>query len=338
MSILNEFETEVNGKICETGTGEILIDKSESGKVRGWNEKKKLNLQMCDLYQKAMLMDETIILPARLQQMRDCASYLIFSEKEGKKKLTDANFCRIRLCPICNWRKSLKLFAQVSEITDVILNEKPTARFIFLTLTVKNPKADELKKTLNSMNEGFKYLVQKSRNFAPAKLLKENLMGYLKAIEITYNAKSDSYHPHFHILLEVRPSYFGKGYIKREKYQEMWKQALKLDYLPQVDVRVVKNATSRAIAELSKYPVKTADLLKLKNESQAVDALITLHNSMHNRRLITFGGDFKKIRARLKLDDIETGSLVHTETNSENLNGVAYTLFRYDVGCGCYIC
>lgn len=335
---IDEFSVEVNNRICETGTGEILTDVAESGKTRNWSDKKSMNLKMSDLYQKAMQIDETVMSPSRLQQMRDCASYLVFGQKEGKKKLVDANFCRVRLCPMCNWRKSLKLFAQVSEITDVLLAEKPSVRFIFLTLTVKNPIAEELTKTLNQMNEGFQWLVQKSKTFAPAKKLKENLLGYLKSTEITYNSKTNTYHPHFHVLFEVKSSYFATGYIKQKDYVQMWKSALKLDYDPQVDVRNIKNATSRVIAEVAKYPVKTADLLKLKNETQAVNALITLHHAMHKRRLITFGGDFKDIRRRLKLDDVEEGSLIHTETKTEGLNNVAYTLFKYDVGCGCYIC
>ena len=118
----------------------------------------------------------------------------------------------------------------------------------------------------------------------------------------------------------------------------MWQQALHLDYLPQVDVRVIKNSTSHTIAEMSKYPVKTADLLKIKDDDKAVKALITLHNAMFKRRLVTFGGIFKDIKARLKLDDLEDGSLVHTESKSEGLNGVAYTLFRYSKVYGCYIC
>lgn len=338
MSSINEFEVEVNNRICETGTGEILTDVADSGKTRNWSDKKIMSLKMSDLYELAIKKDESIMSMSRLQQMRDCASYLVFGQANGKKKLVDANFCRVRLCPMCNWRKSLKMFAQVSEITDVILAEKPTVRFIFLTLTVKNPIATELTKTLNVMNEGFKYLVQKSKTFAPAKKLKENLLGYLKSTEITYNSKTDTYHPHFHILLEVKSSYFSTGYVKQSEYKEIWKQALKLDYEPQVDVRNIKNATSRVIAEVAKYPVKTADLLKLKDQNQAVNALIILHHAMHKRRLITFGGDFKDIRRRLKLDDIEEGSLVHTETKTEGLNNVAYTLFKYDVGCGCYIC
>ena len=338
MNIVDEFSVEVNNRICETGTGEILQDKSESGKTRGWDDKKKMNLQMSDLYEKAMQIDETLMTPARLQQMRDCANYLVFSDEGGKKKLVDANFCRIRLCPMCNWRKSLKMFSQVSEITDVMMSEVKV-RFIFLTLTVKNPVAEDLIATLNQMNEGLKYLLQKSKTFAPAKVLKQNLLGYLKSTEITFNSKTNTYHPHFHILLAVRPSYFDTGYIKRQQYQEMWQQALKLNYLPQVDVRVIRNATSRTIAEMSKYPVKVADLLKIQDQDKAVKALITLHSSMFKRRLVTFGGLFRDIKARLKLDDIEDGSLIHTESKSESgLNGVAYTLFQYNKIYGCYIC
>lgn len=337
MNIVDEFETKVNNRTCETNTGEILIDTSESGKVRNWDEKKKMNLKMSDLYEKAMRQDDSIMSPARLQQMRNCANYLVFSDVGGKKKLVDANFCRVRLCPMCNWRKSLKMFSQVSEVTDVMMSEVKV-RFIFLTLTVKNPSADELKEILDKMNEGLKYLLQKSRNFASAKVLKQNLLGYLKSTEITYNVKNDSYHPHFHCLLAVRPSYFDTGYIKRKEYQLMWQQALHLNYLPQVDVRVIKNATARTIAEMSKYPTKTVDLLKIKDQDKAVNALIVLHNAMFKRRLVTFGGLFRDIKARLKLDDIEEGSLVHTESKSEGLNGVAYTLFQYNKIYGCYIC
>ena len=108
MSSISEFEIEVNGKIYETNTGEVLTDVSDSGKIRNWDEKKKLNLQMAELYLKAMRIDDTVMTPARLMQMRNCASYLVFGDVGGKKKLTDANFCRVRLCPVCNWRKSLK--------------------------------------------------------------------------------------------------------------------------------------------------------------------------------------------------------------------------------------
>ena len=339
----SEFETIFDGKVVEVNTGEILEDKTSTGKVRDWDGKKGMNLKMSDLYERAMRTlsaGDKLITPARLQDMRDCGSFLIFGmTKDKERKLVQANFCHMRMCPTCNWRRSLKLFAQVSQITEVLMREQPSTRFVFLTLTVRNPSATELSPMLDKMNEGFKYLVDKHKTFAPAQKLKDNLLGYLKAIETTYNSKDDTYHIHIHCLLAVRSSYFsGRGYIKQKEYVDMWQKAMHLDYTPSVDVRVVKNSSARAIAEIAKYPTKIADILSLSNENQAIGALITLHRTFHHRRLVTFGGVFRKIKASLKLDDVEAGDLTHVETESKELNYIGYTMFKYHKVFGCYIC
>ena len=48
-------------------------------------------------------------------------------------------------------------------------------------------------------------------------------------------------HPHFHVILAVRSSYFKNLYIKQDEWQEMWKIALRADYAPSVDVRIIKS-------------------------------------------------------------------------------------------------
>ena len=113
----------------------------------------------------------------------------------------------------CNWRRSLKMYSQVSQITDKILTTRKS-RFIFVTLTVKNPDAEHLTETLDLMNKGFSYITSNSRTFAPAQKFKESLQGYIKATEITYNSKENTYHPHIHCIFQVKTSYFTKGYIK----------------------------------------------------------------------------------------------------------------------------
>ena len=70
----------------------------------------------------------------------------------------------------------------------------------------------------------------------------------------------------------------------------------------------------------TKYPTKSADLLKIENEEQAVQALIVLAKTLKGRRLITFGGDFAAVKRELKLDDVETGDLIHAEQEVENFN------------------
>ncbi|MCW5211278.1 protein rep, partial [Clostridium perfringens] len=49
-----------------------------------------------------------------------------------------------KLCPICNWRRSMKYGVQLGQIIDVARERQPKAKFIFLTLTVKNVVGEEL--------------------------------------------------------------------------------------------------------------------------------------------------------------------------------------------------
>ena len=41
------------------------------------------------------------------------------------------------------------------------------------------------------------------------------MLGYMRAIEVTYNQQEDTYHPHIHCIFAVKAGYFkGNGYIK----------------------------------------------------------------------------------------------------------------------------
>lgn len=41
------------------------------------------------------------------ERLRTCATRLIYGiGEDGKRRLRAANFCRVRLCPICQWRRS----------------------------------------------------------------------------------------------------------------------------------------------------------------------------------------------------------------------------------------
>ena len=321
-----------------TRTGEILEDVSRTGRKRPWKEHKMGSMQLAELFRAAEKYGHSLP-ETRLRDLEECADVLWFlQDAEGKRRLKSANFCRVRVCPMCNWRRSLKLFSQVSAITDAILAEKK-ARFIFVTLTVQNVRGDVLQETIDELNRAFKYIVDKHQTFAPAKKLKENLLGYMKAEEITYNADRDDFHPHIHAILEVRPSYFrGDGYIKQKDWTAMWRAALGVDYDPLVDVRNIKGGTAKAVAEVAKYPVKMDNILKIADKDKAAKALTQLYSAIFKRRLVTFGGDFREYRRRLDLDDVETGDLTHVEAESKTFNAVAQVLFKWRVSTGAYIC
>lgn len=328
-----------NLEIVEVDTGEILTDTGRNGKERPWKLHKEEGLRLDNLFITAKRLDNSIITDNGLKSLEECGDTLVFLRNEnGEKRLHGANFCRNRLCPMCNWRRSLKMYSQVSQITDKILATRKS-RFIFVTLTVRNPEGEHLSETLDLMNKGFSYITSNSRNFAPAKKFKESLQGYIKATEITYNSKDNTYHPHIHCIFQVRPSYFkGTGYIKKSDWIELWQKAMSLDYAPSVHVETIKNTTANAVAEVAKYPTKSADLLKIEDEEQAVQALIVLAKTLKGRRLITFGGDFATVKRELKLDDVENGDLIHADQEVENFNPVAKVIYRWRAEVGAYIC
>lgn len=325
-----------------TGTGEILQDFSSTGKERPWKIHKQENLRLVEIYKMTKEKKLNLISDLRLFDLEHCADTLLFVEnEERKRKLKQANFCRVRLCPMCQWRRSLKMFGQVKKITDKILESDKSIRFIFGTFTIKNCDAQDLEICINILNNRFLYLVSKNRNFAPAKKLKQNLLGYLKAVEVTYNSKDKTYHPHLHVIFAVRNTFFSssKYYMSKKEWISLWQKALNVDYKPQTDIRVIKTNTGKAVAEVAKYPVKTAPILSLPDD-EAVEVLKTLTFCLHKKRFVSYGGIFKTIKQELKLADVETDKdLVNVDIEQqERFNAVTAVLFKYNFKFGCYIC
>ena len=341
MASITEFYQDVNLETT-TGTGEILKDYSSTGKERPWKLHKQENLQLVKIYKTAREKNINLITDSRLFDLEHCADTLLFAENaEGKKKLKSANFCRLRLCPMCQWRRSLKMFGQVQTITDKILERDKSTRFLFATFTVKNVDAENLETCINILNNKFLYLVSKNKTFAPAKKLKQNLLGYLKAVEVTYNTKDKTYHPHLHVIFAVKSTFFknSSNYMSKKEWISLWQQALGVDYKPQTDIRAIKSGTAKAVAEVAKYPVKTAPILKL-DDDEAIQVLKTLTLSLHKKRFVSYGGIFKTIKQELKLADVETDKdLVNVDIEQqERFNAVTAVLFRYNFKFGCYIC
>lgn len=325
------------------GTGEILQDFSTTGKERPWKLHKRENLRLVEIYKMTKEKKLNLISDSRLFDLEHCADTLLFMQNaEGKKKLKSANFCRLRLCPMCQWRRSLKMFGQVKKITDKILESDKSIRFIFGTFTIRNCDAKDLEACIDNLNKKFRYLVASSLTFAPAKKLKQNLLGYLKAVEVTYNTKDKTYHPHLHVIFAVRNTFFSssKYYMSKKEWINLWQQALGVDYKPQTDIRAIKTNTGKAIAEVAKYPVKTAPILSLLPDDETVEVLKTLTLSLNKKRFVSYGGIFKTVKQELKLADIETDKdLLNTDIEQqERFNAVTAVLFRYNFKFGYYIC
>ncbi|MDK6280879.1 protein rep, partial [Escherichia coli] len=96
---------------------------------------------------------------------------------ETRLRLRDARFCRVRHCPICQWRRSLMWQARFYQSLPKIVAEYPDARWLFLTLTVRNCPITELGDTLTVMNAAFQRLKDR-KEF-------RGVLGWVRTTEVT---------------------------------------------------------------------------------------------------------------------------------------------------------
>ena len=285
----------------KTECQDVLVDKSTTGKARNWSLHKLNSGYISLAYEE--------VDPRKAERMKECAQWLAFARKgDGTMKLHDARFCRVRLCPVCQWRRSLKTFAQMSQVLDVASADG--FQFIFLTLTVRNcdgcKLSDELTRLMLSFNRLMKY-----------KDVSKVIKGYYRGCEVTHNTLTDEYHPHLHVILAVRSTYFkGACYLSQARWTELWQKALQVDYTPVIDIRRCKGG-SKSIAEACKYAVKPSDIINFDDWEMTVDTLRTLDKALESRRFVGLGGCIKDIHKRLHLDDMEDGDLVHTSDDTE---------------------
>lgn len=204
-----------------------------------------------------------------------------------KLKLRAARFCRVRHCPVCQWRRSLMWKAKAYKVLPKIVEAYPKYRWLFVTLTQKNVAIGELKATLVAMNRAFQRLSQLKA--FPA-------IGWLRSTEVT-RGRDGNAHPHFHCLLIVPSSYFsGRSYLKQADWVAMWRKALRLDYNPVLDVQAVKQGSKpmELVPELLKYCTKESDLVADR------EWFLELTRQMHKMKCVTTGGILKEYLKELE--------------------------------------
>lgn len=243
------------------------------------------------------------------ERMASCSGLLRFGWStlmetgETRLRLRSAQFCRVRHCPVCQWRRTLMWQARFYQALPKIIADYPSSRWLFLTLTVRNCAIGELGHTLTTMNAAFKRL-EKRKELSP-------LQGWIRATEVT-RGKDGSAHPHFHCLLMVPPSWFTRDYVKQSRWVELWRDCLRVNYEPNIDIRAVKTKTGEAVANVAEQlQSSVAETLKysVKPEDMADDPewFLELTRQLHKRRFISTGGVLKDV---LKLEQESNEDLV----------------------------
>ncbi|EET0132579.1 protein rep [Escherichia coli] len=262
----------------------------------------------------AQIYESDSMFSSRGERMFDCSRRLLFAPKvsrltgEMKLALRKGEFCHVPFCPVCSRRRSLRWMRRLWEALPKLLTERPAARWLFMTLTVKNPPVEDTRETLKRMNAAWNRLVQR-KEFRP-------VLGWLRTTEITYGRVPGCCHPHFHVLMMVPPSMLsGNGYVKHARWVEIWSECLRVDYEAGVDIRVVKQkqgwkrpdgvtlpdmhraALESGVIETMKYTVKSSEVVR------DPAWFLELARQTYGLRMVATGGRLKEV---LKVDKPET--------------------------------
>lgn len=269
-----------------------------------WNELKKAQIKYSDMCQSTIRSIK--LTNSSLDKIKFCGNYLEFLANKSfdKHKLQRGSFCCTRLCPTCAKRKSLRWIFALSLMIEYV-NSMYDYEYLLLTLTAPNVKGDDLHDELKKYSKAFDQMLKRKKYKAIVK-------GFIRKLEITYNKKTDTYHPHYHVIIAVNKSYFKDKdlYIKRDTWLKDWQRAMKDSSITQVDIRKVynkstvdtdltKSSIQTGILEVAKYTAKSGDYLISE------DVFISFWNALKHMREFTFGGVFKETHELFKQGELD---------------------------------
>lgn len=339
----------------------VLVD-IKNGKKVDWQGLKRQANQLAVIYGKLAdkFEDEDEMILAKKyrtksEKVAQCNTSLLFGYNQGEtkidKKLVYCNNCHDRGCPLCNHKKSRVRAYQLNQILSSALKQYDNLGFIFVTFTIKNVEnsPEALHEAILKLNKSFGKMVRYSRvigkngkNIEPKDRV---IKGSMKNVEVTYNEKTDTLHPHIHALFAVdSKKYFSKklnNYISKDEWAKLWEKALGVDYQPVIDVRKLhKNkkgmdGIQASILEISKYETKPADVLIGGYDlDKAMQVVFSMSEGLQNTRSFSLAGILKEIKQEIfgqkDLNDVSDDEMLNADGESEvDLQNCVFVQYRW---------
>lgn len=228
-------------------------------------------------------------------KMHDCGTQVDLAiDENGMVNVVGGRFCRQRLCPMCQWRRSLRL----SILMEDAMSHLEKYDFLHVVLSRPNCSAEELKSEIQTLYSAFNSLMKKPE-------IKKAWKGAYRTTEVTYNEDLRSYHPHLHILVAVRPSYFtSRFYISHNALNVLWNgvNGWYGDYDLNTFISRLKGENKKdIIREVTKYIHKPVPVADVNKRADAVEQMFVYNSVLRGRRMVQTYGVLKDAISEEKL-------------------------------------
>jgi len=200
-------------------------------------------------------------------------------------------YCSNRFCLVCGNYRQMRMWLSYGRQISEWKNQ-----CYMVTLTIPNVKGIELRSTLQLMHKRFRYCWHHMRH-------KEGLeVRLVRATEVTYSKKNNTYHPHLHCLVK------GKKTAVRlmKNWLQRWPEAKSV-------AQDIRKADKKAVYEVFKYCAKLGtDTRDADGFLQVVPMrnLNTIYTAVRGLRLWSVAG----LRSELGQDVSEEGELQIDQT------------------------
>lgn len=269
------------------------------------------------------------------ERVEGCSTWLQFRVSGDSRELSSANFCKLRLCPICTARGAVVRARLLSKVMDAVQAEHG-GQYIFLTLTARNVPGVELRDAVGILLKAWDRLCKHQA-------VKRAVKGWFRALEIT-RPGSDTYHPHIHAILAVEDDYFARSkglYLTQAEWVRRWQMALGVDYKPSVRIQRTTDGKGGkgAVLEAAKYVTKDSDYIDDRlSDEEAAHIVEDYTKALYHRRLTAYGGWLKDKAQQLQAADLDNVDLIQGE-DSKIREDMAEVIEEYGwhFGAGDYV-
>lgn len=248
-----------------------------------------------------------------------CGTYTLGTEcpECGAFHVYSTSLCRDRLCPVCAWKSSRRLFYRAVAAIQTLESEY-SHQYLHCVLTLQHSKRDCLRDLLNVLTRAY----GRFRRFSAMK----SVDGSLRSIEITHG--EHGFHPHVHAILTVPRT---AAHITEDAVRDAWRRALNSEYSPQVDLTEAYSADAEgdvfsAVAKACKYALKPGMLPELDDAE-----LREFIDAVRGVRMVSFDGVVKRC--------LRVATMQPPQTNGECLECGAHRwqrhvalIFDYETG------